>query len=95
VKSILKYTMTGKETTFSMPKGAKVISAHNQRDEIVLWAVVDTSDAEPKETKDRTFAFVGTGKRITFDFMRFISTVLVYGGMEAYHVFELKPIQKD
>ncbi len=70
----------------SMPKGARVIHAQDQRGSIYLWAIVDL---EEKTTENKRFLVVGTGQ--PFDksdliHMRHIATFL--SGIFVWHVFE-------
>ena len=67
-----------------MPIGAKVLTAHEQRDEICLWAEVDPS--AKKET--RNFEVFGTGHAMPEGKRRYIGTVHMSGGAFVFHVFE-------
>ena len=72
-----------------MPMGAKVLCVKTQGDcDICLWAIVDT-DARYEY---RRFCVIGTGESISRSdgtTLKFIDTVLLFGGKVVYHVFEV------
>lgn len=89
---IFKYTLsvgnyaTGL-TKVAMPKGAKVLSVHEQRGEICVWALVDIN--QPK-TEYPFYVYV-TGFHVTEDTSRFLGTVHLEGGSLVFHVFMGEP----
>lgn len=68
----------------SMPRGARILNVHEQRDNPCLWAIVDP-DA-PKET--RHFRVVGTGHTFDPAGLEYIGTAHNIMGYMALHVFE-------
>jgi len=85
--AIYKYEIPlNSSPAISMPKGAKVIHAQDQRGSIYLWAIVDL---EEKKTENRRFLMVFTGQ--PFDnrdliHMQHVATFL--SGIIVWHVFE-------
>ena len=95
---IYKYTLEDQTSTVQMPEGAKVLSAHTQRESICIWALVDPS----KPMTLRTFKVIGTGWDIEeaefgqpLTHLEFIGTVLLSGGSLVFHVFEEKNDRHD
>ena len=74
--------------TIDMPAGSEVLSADNQYEQLVIWAMC--RDAAP--TEPRTFKLFGTGERFTDPLhrMRFVGTVMFGAGSLVLHVFEVK-----
>lgn len=72
-----------------IPFPARVLSVGNQRDELVLWALVDPDD----ELMTVKIRIVGTGNPFDFELFddarqaKFIGTVLMGNGL-VWHVFE-------
>ena len=70
-----------------MPKGAKVLDAQMQNDDLVLWALVNPKHSE----KEKTFHIYGTGFELTeyekkhYDYL---TTVQTAHGL-VWHVFEV------
>lgn len=85
--TIWKYRLPTRGTVaIDMPKGAELLSVHNQNDCIVLWAAVD----DRKPTQPRTFDVRVTGScYATFTNVKFIGTVLLDDGAYVAHVFEV------
>lgn len=86
---IFKYQLqleVGVEQTFEMPRHATIISLQNQRENICIWALVNSSN-QPEE---RTFVIVGTGHPIHFSTAAFkhVDTVQMLGGDFVWHIFE-------
>jgi len=71
----------------SMPEGAKILSTQMQRDEGVLWAIVDTE----AKMNLRKFLIWTTGNPITHDLkdVVFIGTFQMDNGLFVAHLFEL------
>lgn len=71
------------EQTISMPKGARILSVAEQRDELCLWSLVD----ETRPTEERTIYVVGTGNPAKHvDTAIFIGTVQISSFV--WHIFE-------
>lgn len=66
-----------------VPKGAKMLSAHSQQEQICVWFLCDSE--APRET--RTIAIVGTGHEAPTDGV-FLGTAQLQGGVLQFHVFE-------
>ncbi len=85
-KVIWKYLLATGLNPVNMPSGAHVLSAHGQRDEVCIWALVDPE----RPVEGRRFWVLGTGD-ITdpaVSLGAFIGTVLLDGGDYVLHVFE-------
>ena len=82
----LNYASQG-DGTVRMPKGAKILSAESQNDEIVIYALIDTN----AEIIDRHIRVIPTGVTTNglYD-MYFIGTVKLYEGALMFHVFAEK-----
>jgi hypothetical protein len=78
-------------TTHSMPVGARILSATNQREMICIWAEVDSST---KNLENRTFEIVatGTGMAAGFSVRHFIDTVLMADGEFVFHIYEVEKL---
>ena len=62
----------------------KILSAVNQRDEIVVYAEIDT-DAPAASYK---FEAIGTGNELQpDDSLAFLNTVVLYGGSIVMHIY--------
>jgi hypothetical protein len=90
VITIYKYRLpfTGPGVVY-MPQGARILSAHEQRNEVCVWAAVDTS----RPIVQHKLAVLGTGDDSAYVWSvgRFIDTVLLDGGVFVFHVFCLEP----
>ncbi len=85
-KVIWKYQLATGLNPVEMPGDARVLSAHGQRDEVCIWALVDPE--RPVET--RRFWVLGTGHTTdpAVSLGAFIGTALLYGDSIVLHVFE-------
>ena len=95
MQTIYKYTLKATEQQLvTMPAGAAILSAHEQRGEICLWALVNPDLAADEE---RDIEVLGTGHELPkFDIgdfakgrsvqRKFINTVFI--GSLVFHVFE-------
>jgi hypothetical protein len=86
--AIHKYpiTLQAGVSDVTLPKGAKILHASDQREEFKIWAIVDL---EEKSFETRRFLVLGTGQKLDrADFARLehISTVL--SGSYVWHIFE-------
>ena len=90
MKQIFKYTLNPTDTQdITMPEDAEVLSVAEQRDKIVVYALVDPKAA----TGLKRFKVVGTGHPMdndALDAYDFISTVKLMGGQLMFHVFKIK-----
>lgn len=91
MKTIFKYRLdpaTTERHLISMPVGAAILVAQNQREHVTLWAEVD--DANPLE--EREFLVCMTGQPIPrgdYKQRLFCGTVQLDGGDLVLHVYEL------
>ena len=85
MKTILKYTLTNGRNSFSMPKGAVVLSVQEQNNMACLWALVEMSG----EIEIRTFETVGTGWEMDNRDRKYLGTLQLAGGTFVWHVFEV------
>ena len=83
MKTIWKFQLTIGEPVAAMPRGAQILTVHEQYGEVCLWALVDP-DAP---TEDRRFHIVGTGHP-SAHLKNYIGTAQVAGGALVWHVFE-------
>jgi hypothetical protein len=87
VKSVYKYTLPNEDiSAIRMSRGASIIHAHNQDDNICLWALVDANE---ERTEERIFRVAGTGHLMNSKKMKYIGTVHLYSGALVFHVFEV------
>lgn len=84
--SVYKYQLYADGICLNLPVGAQVLTAAAQGDDIVLWALVDTTEGVPKEM--RQFVVYGTGHKIDLeqDKLKYVSTAFL--GPLVFHVFE-------
>lgn len=91
-KRIIKVSINVNATLqYSLPKGAKFLSCHLQRDEPCLWFLADYEDprrACPLEYELRVFSTYMTGHRFLDKKREFLGTVLMSNGTFVVHVFE-------
>lgn len=89
MKSIWKYgLMPDSVQQVRMPHGAKILSVQTQKEEVCLWAEVDT-DTELKET--RFIECFGTGQPMVEGMgveRVYIGTVQTMGGELVWHFYE-------
>ena len=94
MNDIWKFPITPGAPYTLMPKGARILSADNQRGVIVCWAVVDPLQVHVP----RRVIIVGTGHRQyaedTFK-LPFIGTVLLDNGLLAFHLFDGGEINEE
>lgn len=73
-----------------LPEHAKMLSVHNQFDELILYAEVDVG----KPLTKRTICIVETGKEIPIGAQtkprHYIGTVILFNGAYVNHVYEIK-----
>lgn len=90
MKTVYKYDLEPKdEQEILLPTGAKILSVANQREAMVLYALID-KDIRTEEV----FKFVvrGTGHPIDFqvDDYNFLGTVKLMNGTLMFHIFYKK-----
>jgi hypothetical protein len=84
MNTIYKYTIS-RSGVVEMPVGAKILHVGCQGSEIMLWAEVDTGNAN----ENRLFEVFGTGFQIPIDIgvsRKYLATVFV--GSFVWHVYE-------
>lgn len=88
MKTIRSYSLElhGDSQIVKMPQGADVLTAQADQPpwSIYIWAIVEPG-ALPQV---RRFRVIETGASIDFSVKRYLSTVRVDGGLNAFHVFE-------
>lgn len=92
-KTIIKVSLDSHGTLrYSLPKGAKFLSCHLQRDTPCLWFMVDYAGprdcAFPVEYELRAFSTYMTGHRFSDRKREFLGTILMHNGTFVIHVFE-------
>jgi len=86
MKKVYKYRLDVTDEQFiELPKGAEILSVAEQRDDVVLYVLIDTTVTE---TEPRTIYVHGTGHNVFGENLRFIGTVKLYEGSLMFHVFE-------
>lgn len=86
-RRIYKYLLDlANEQTLSLPRGAKVLTVHDQKETLRLWALVDVDESE---NEDRVIRIIGTGKPVPEDIGRFeyITTVQMCNDDLVWHIF--------
>ncbi len=82
--TIWKFTLEP-ECSIELPQNSQVLSVHEQRGEICMWALVNTS--MPKV--NRKFSVFGTGHEVPSNpHLNFIGTAMVQNNAFVFHVFE-------
>lgn len=80
--TVYKYKLLN-DNTVDLPEGAEILKADPLREELYIWAKVDTN----KPLENRTFLGFGTGHRIDKKLnLVFINTC--YLGSFVFHIFE-------
>jgi hypothetical protein len=88
MKTVYKYLLPFNDDIYlELPKNAQILSAVNQYEEIVIYALVD-----PEETclRVHTFRIVGTGHIIghnDLEHYHFLNTVSLRKGALMFHIF--------
>lgn len=87
MKKIFKYPLDVQfANVVPMPKGAEILSVAEQRNQIVVYAMVDD---EVSEMEDQVIHIEPTGHPVEIDVSkcRFLGTVKMYEGDYMFHVF--------
>ena len=95
MKTVYKYKLPLDDyVKIVMPKGAEIISVGEQEQELVIWAVVDSTAIEHR---NKVFRIAGTGHPLSRNLsngpdekLLFIGTVQHSNGL-VWHVFEVIP----
>lgn len=88
MKRVYKYVLAATEQqVLFLPKGSEVLSVAEQRNDMVLYAMV-RDDAG--EVERHTVRVHGTGHPVHDDPGRFIGTVNLHGGALMFHMFVKK-----
>jgi len=87
MKTIYKYNLGTSSKHIMLPIGSKILTAQNQSDKIVLWALID-----PNEQRQIQFSImvILTGSLIEDEedyILHYISTVQIHEIV--YHIFEV------
>lgn len=84
---VFKYIIEQKDSSITMPKGAKVLSVQNQYHKPCIWALCNP-DA-PKV--QRRFLALNTGDALPSSLdLTFLATVQLHGGDTVVHIFEVE-----
>jgi len=87
MKTIYKYQLDPMEKNVTMPEGATILHVDSQRDEICIWAEVDTD----KPLVTRVFEIYGTGHEIPKDMgfvLKHLGSVKLHQDALIFHVYE-------
>lgn len=82
MKKIFKYQLDGLHAILEMPLGSEILTVQGQGNNIVLWALVDTSKALEK----REFNIYLTGEILDNLSGKYIGTVQID---LVYHIYEI------
>lgn len=86
MNTVWKYKLPP-DNILQMPRGARILCVHAQRDTICLWALVNQ-----QHTKEaRLFRVYGTGHEVPDDPGTYLGTVHLQDGALVFHVFEATP----
>lgn len=83
---VWKFVVTDDVHGVAMPKGAKILTAHEQDGNICLWAEVQPNN----ESEFRYFEIFGTGHEMSAKDRQYIGTAFLMGGRLVFHVYEVK-----
>lgn len=77
------------EQVITLPESAKILSIIEQRNHIMLYALVDIEHVNT--TTNKKIRIVGTGQQFPdSELWDFVSTVSLDGGLFVWHVFKLR-----
>ena len=82
MRTVHKYVLSDVRNEVSTYEGARFLCAANQREQITVWAEVNTLERECL----RTLHVVGTGHEVPRG-AAFIGTALMAGGDYVFHVY--------
>jgi len=96
MRAIYKYTLRPGKQSLKLPIGSKIISVANQRDDICIWAEVETLNSDTEERDIEVFATGDVMYELYDDFERVhIGTVLLFGGDLVLHVYEIVKVEGE
>ena len=85
MKAVFKYELIATdEQKLTLPANAEILSVVNQNEDIVLYALVDTT---VRGLQSHTIYIHGTGHVVSGEDIAFIGTVALHGGRLMFHVF--------
>ena len=84
MRTIHKYVLHGVDNKVSTYEGARFLCAANQREQITVWAEVNTLARECMAT----LLVVGTGHEVPSNAGRYVGTAVMAGGDYVFHVYE-------
>lgn len=87
MKSIWKYTLKASTSqTIEIPIGSRILSAESQKDDIVIYALVNSEELSFESYEILTY---GTGHSIleNIDNHNFLGTVKMHSDALVFHVF--------
>lgn len=86
--TVFKYVLEPGVSAITIPEGAEILTVQVQREQLVLWALVDPT----APTEIREFRVMGTGHEIGPeigpDRHTYVGTAQLMGGALVMHVFE-------
>jgi len=86
-KTIWKYILNPEMLTINIPRGATILTAREQKEEICIWVEVDPNNM----LETRTFEVYGTGHHISSGIgveRKYIGSVSLHHGDLIFHVYE-------
>ena len=89
MKRVYKYALLpmGDIVVVHLPFGAGVLTVHEQKGEVYLWALVDPLETA---TTARTFRIAGTGHDMSdAECDEYVGTFFLCGNQLVFHVFEV------
>lgn len=85
MRKIFKYFLrVTDEQTLDLPRGAEILSVEEQKNKVVLYALIDPAECR---LYPHTIYVHGTGHSIHAENLKFIGTVKLYNGDLMFHVF--------
>lgn len=86
MKAIWKFALS-EHCTLDMPRGATILTAREQGDDVCIWAEVDPKAPLEK----REFRVFGTGFELPEKVMVYRGTAMLSSGRLVLHVYEILP----
>lgn len=87
MNTIWKYVLQPQNLTIKIPKGATILTAREQNNEICIWAEVNPANMQ----KDYSFEIFGTGDKIITDNIgierQYVGTAFINDGKFVFHVY--------
>jgi hypothetical protein len=92
MKIIYKYRLDVIEKqVLKLPRGAQLLCVKNQREQLCVWAVVDTiAVGLPAEYEEHTFLLYGTGyahEELPPSGYQYLGTIQMQAGVLVFHIF--------